>query len=70
MPLQRCGGAFDVDDLTLLKRVFDQVCKERSLVKRDVEQMEAFAEEVVSVFQNGIKDEADLLRALSKRRRP
>ncbi|ESY74061.1 hypothetical protein X743_08735 [Mesorhizobium sp. LNHC252B00] len=69
MPLRHFGGAFDAADLALLKRVFDQLCKERFLAKKDVRQMEALAKEVVSVFQNGITDEADLLQALSKRRR-
>ncbi|PZV35979.1 hypothetical protein [Mesorhizobium kowhaii] len=69
MPLRRYGGAFEAADLALLKRVFDQLCKERFLAKKDVAQMEALAEEVVSVFQSGIMDEADLLQALSKRRR-
>ncbi|ESY62351.1 hypothetical protein NKH57_24290 [Mesorhizobium sp. M1050] len=69
MPLRRYGGAFDAADLALLKRVFDQISKERFLAKKDVAQMEALAEEVVNAFQNGITDEADLLKALSKQRR-
>ena len=69
MPLSRYRGVFEPADLQLLQRVFDRLCNERRLAQKDREQRAALAEEIVSVFQNGIMDERDLLRSLSKRRR-
>lgn len=69
MPLRRYGGAFEPADLALLQRVFDQLCIERRLAQKDKEEREDLAEDIVTVFQNGITDEADLVEALSKRRR-
>ncbi|MFK0689534.1 hypothetical protein ACFX5Q_15175 [Mesorhizobium sp. IMUNJ 23033] len=69
MPWHRYSGVFDPADLDLLQRVFDQLCVERRLAQKDKEQREDLAEEIVGVFRSGIMDEADLLRALSKRRR-
>ncbi|MFD1983846.1 RNA-binding protein [Mesorhizobium newzealandense] len=69
MPLQRYSGVFEPADLDLLQRVFDQLCIERRLAPKDKEQREELAEEIVGVFRNGITDEADLLHALSNRRR-
>jgi hypothetical protein len=70
MPLQRYSGVFDTADLDLLQRVFDQLCNERRLAQKDKEQREDLAEEIVRAFRSGIMDEADLLQAISKRRRP
>ncbi|RUX96595.1 MULTISPECIES: hypothetical protein [unclassified Mesorhizobium] len=67
--MRRYGGVFAPADLDLLQRVFGQLCIERRLAQKDREQREALAGEIVIVFQNGITDEADLLLALSKRRR-
>jgi len=69
MPLSRYGGIFELADLELLQRVFDQLCNERRLAQKDREQRAALAEEIVGVFQNGTVDERNLLRVLSKRRR-
>ncbi|OWK21305.1 RNA-binding protein [Mesorhizobium amorphae] len=69
MPLRRYSGVFEPADLDLLQRVFDRLCDERRLAQKDKEQREDLAEEIVSAFRNGIVDEADLLQALSKRRR-
>lgn len=69
MPLRHYSGVFDPADLDLLQRVFDQLCMERRLAKKDTEQREDLAEEIVSVFRCGSTEEADLLEALSKRRR-
>lgn len=69
MPLRRYGGAFEPADLALLQRVFDQLCIERRLAQKDKEEREDLAEDIVTVFQKGITDEADLVEALSKRRR-
>lgn len=70
MDLSRYAGVFSSADLDLLQRVFDQLCNERRLAQKDREQRQALSDEVVSVFQNGIMNETNLLRALSKRRRP
>ncbi|WP_292106349.1 RNA-binding protein [Mesorhizobium sp.] len=53
----------------MLQRVFEQLCRERRLAQKDKEQREALAEEVVTVFQNGVMNEAELWQALSKRRK-
>ncbi|MEP6567489.1 MAG: hypothetical protein ABJB10_20325 [Mesorhizobium sp.] len=50
--------------------MFDHPCKERHLAQTDREHREDLAEEIVNVFQNGIMDETELLKALSKRRPP
>jgi hypothetical protein len=69
MPFSRYSGVFRPADLDMIQRVFDQLCGERRLAQMDKERKEDLAEEIVLVFQNGIEDEADLLQALSKRRR-
>lgn len=69
MPLTRYSGISEPADLDLLQRVFDLLCKERRLAQKDREQREALAEEVVIVFQNGVITEAELMKALSKRRK-
>lgn len=68
MPWHRHSGIFDPADLDLLQRVFNQLCDERRLAKKDREQREALADEVLDLFQNGITDETKLWQALSKRR--
>jgi hypothetical protein len=69
MPLSRYGGRFGFgpDDMALMQRVFDAVCKERGLTKEDVELREALAANIVLLFNRGLVNEAELLRALSKR---
>lgn len=58
-------------DLDKLQRVFDRLCSERRLAKKDREQRESLAREVFQVFDAGTTNEADLLRAISRRvRRP
>lgn len=69
MPLSRYSGMFEPADLDLLQRVFDQLCKERRLAKKDKEQREVLAEEVVSLFQKGIMDGSELWQTLSKLRK-
>ncbi len=69
MPFARYSGMFEPADLDLLQRVFDQLCKERRLAKKDKEQREALAEEVVSRFRNGIVDESELWQGLSRLRK-
>lgn len=68
MPWHRHSGIFDPADLDLLQRVFNQLCDERYLAKKDREQREALADEVLDLFQNGVTDETKLWQALSKRR--
>ncbi|MET3595147.1 hypothetical protein ABID26_004559 [Mesorhizobium shonense] len=67
--MSRYGGVYGPADLDLLQRVFDRLCDERRLAKKDREQREQLAAEVIRVFDDGITGEADLLRAISKRRR-
>ena len=69
MPLRRYSGVFDPADLALLQKVFDRLCRERRLALKDKEQRATLAQEVVSVFERGVVDEAELIQVLSKRRR-
>ncbi|MDG4881965.1 RNA-binding protein [Mesorhizobium sp. WSM4884] len=55
-------------DIDILQRVFDQLCKERRLALKDSEQRERLAREVIDAFENGLTDETELWRALSKLR--
>jgi hypothetical protein len=55
MPLSRYSGIFEPDDLALLQRVFDRLCKERRLARKDREQREALAAEIIGQFDNGTK---------------
>lgn len=54
-------------DLAMLQRVFDRLCMERRLAKKDREQREHLAAELFQVYDDGTREESDLLRALSKR---
>lgn len=69
MSLSRYSGVYEPADLAMLQRVFDRLCDERRLAKKDREQREFMAMELFQVFDDGTHDEADLLCALSKRRR-
>lgn len=69
MSMSRHSGVYWPADLAMLKRVFDRLCYERRLAKKDREQREFLAMEIFQVFDDGTTDEADLLRKLSKRRR-
>ncbi|PBB32045.1 hypothetical protein CK221_25615 [Mesorhizobium sp. WSM3868] len=64
-----CSGVYGPADLDMLQRVFKRFCDERRLAKKDREQREYLAREVFQAFDDGTTDEADLLRAFSKRRR-
>ncbi|MER8458317.1 hypothetical protein NKH24_19815 [Mesorhizobium sp. M1300] len=68
MSLSRCSGVYWLADLDMLQRVFDRLCNERRLAKKDREQREYLAMELFQVFDDGITDEIDLLRTFSKRR--
>jgi hypothetical protein len=67
MPLSRYIGMFTPGDLDMMRRVFDVVSKERGAAE-DLEQREALAAQIVSLFGRGMTNEADLLHAISKRR--
>lgn len=69
MSLSRYRGIYWPAELDMLQRVFDQLCNECRLAKKDREQREYLAREVFQAFDDAITDEADLLRAISKRRR-
>lgn len=69
MSLSRNGGVYGPAELDLLQRVFDRLCDERRLAKKDREQREYLAIELFQVFDDGSTDEAHLLQALSKRSR-
>lgn len=69
MSLSRYSGVYWPEDLDKLQRVFDRLRDERRLAKKDREQREYLAMAVFQVFEEGITDETDLWRALSKRSR-
>lgn len=68
MPFSHYGrGIYGAAELGLLQRVFDRLCHERRLAKKDREQRDQLAAEVIHFFDDGITGEVDLIRALSKR---
>lgn len=69
MSLSHNSGVFWPTDLDMLQRVFDRLCDERGLAKKDREQREYLASEIFQFFADGTTNETDLWRALSKRRR-
>ncbi|MDG4881936.1 hypothetical protein [Mesorhizobium sp. WSM4884] len=69
MSVSRCSGVCWPADLDMVQRVFDRLCDERRLAKKDREQREYLAKELFQLFDNGTIDETALLRALSKRGR-
>jgi hypothetical protein len=68
MRWHRHSGIFNPADLDVLQRVFNQLCDERRLAKKDREQRETLADELLDLFQNGVTNETKLWQALSKRR--
>ncbi|WP_176478471.1 MULTISPECIES: RNA-binding protein [unclassified Mesorhizobium] len=69
MSLSRYGGVYEPADLALLQRVFNRLCEERRLARKDREQREQLAGEVIRAFDDGTTNEAALWRAISKRRK-
>ncbi|RWG00301.1 MAG: RNA-binding protein [Mesorhizobium sp.] len=63
MSLSRSSRVYGPADLDMLQRVFDRLCDERRLARKDREQRDYLAKD------DGITDETDPWRALSKRRR-
>jgi hypothetical protein len=69
MPLSQYQGRFDPVDLEMMRRVFDTVCKERRIALKDKEQRDDLAAGIIRAFSDGVTDEAELLQAVSGRRR-
>lgn len=53
MSLPRNSGVYEPADLDLLQRVFDRLCDERRIAKKDREQRESLAAELFKVFDDG-----------------
>ena len=68
MAFQRHSGIYEPAAINLLQRVFDQLCSERRLARKDREQREHLAREVIGAFESGLTNETELWRELSKRR--
>lgn len=69
MSTSRCSRVYLPADLDKLQRVFDRLCDERRLAKKDKEQRNQLAAELFQVFDEGTTEEGDLLRLLSRRTR-
>ena len=69
MSLSRCSGVYEPADLDMLQRVFNRLCQERRLAKKDRDQREYLTMKIFQVFDDGTMDEQNLLRLLSKQRR-
>ncbi|TIM69735.1 MAG: hypothetical protein E5Y52_04715 [Mesorhizobium sp.] len=52
------SGVYWPADLGMLQRVFDRLCEERRLARKDREQREYLARELFQVFDDGINEEA------------
>ncbi|RWB65441.1 MAG: RNA-binding protein [Mesorhizobium sp.] len=70
MPLSHYSGVYEPADLDLLQRVFDRLCNERRLAKKDRDQRQQLAAQIFEAFDNGLTDETELWRALSRLRGP
>ena len=68
MSLSRNSGVYEPADLDLLQRVFDRLSKERRLALKDKDQRESLAAQVFEAFDNGLTDETELWRSLSRLR--
>lgn len=68
MPFTKFCTIFEPGELAIMQRVFDQLCRERRLALKDMDQREWLALEVVEAFANGFVDETELWESLSKRR--
>jgi hypothetical protein len=68
MAFSKYSSMLTSEDLNLLQKVFDQLCKERGLALKDADQRNRLASEVMATFQNGLTDETELWRLFSKRR--
>lgn len=68
MPFSKFASMFTSDDLDLLQKVFDQLCRERRLALKDKDQRDQLARQVMEAFEDGFTDETELWQSLSKRR--
>ncbi|WP_208701686.1 MULTISPECIES: hypothetical protein [unclassified Mesorhizobium] len=68
MPFSKFASMFTSDDLDLLQKVFDQLCRERRLALKDKDQRDQLARQVMEPFEDGFTDETELWQSLSKRR--
>jgi hypothetical protein len=59
------GGVFEPEELDILQRVFDQVCRERKY-NRESEEAEAIAATMIVLFQTGVLTEHELLTAIDR----
>ena len=57
------AGVFEPQDLDILQRVFDQVCRERECDPESLEG-EAIAKTIIGLFRSGTQTERDLLVAI------
>ncbi|WP_189591111.1 RNA-binding protein [Mesorhizobium sp. M8A.F.Ca.ET.207.01.1.1] len=68
MAFSKFTSMFTSEDLDLLQKVFDQLCRERRLALKDKDQRDQLAREVMEAFEDGFTDETELWQSLSKRR--
>ncbi|WP_189521959.1 MULTISPECIES: RNA-binding protein [unclassified Mesorhizobium] len=68
MAFSKFSSMFTSEDLDLLQKVFDQLCRERRLALKDKDQRDQLAREVMEAFEDGFTDETELWQSLSKRR--
>lgn len=68
MAFSKFTSMFTSDDLNLLQKVFDQLCRERRLALKDKDQRDQLAREVMEAFEGGFTEETELWQSLSKRR--
>ncbi|WP_189343723.1 MULTISPECIES: hypothetical protein [unclassified Mesorhizobium] len=68
MAFSKFTSMFTSDDLDLLQKVFDQLCRERRLALKDKDQRDQLAREVMEAFEGGFTEETELWQSLSKRR--
>ncbi|WP_292186083.1 hypothetical protein [Mesorhizobium sp.] len=67
--LHKRNSGFHPSDLQLCQRVFDQVCSERKLDRMSAEpDVQRLAATVFSLFQNGCRNESELLESFRRTR--
>jgi hypothetical protein len=58
------ASAMEPDDLRMLRRVVEQICDRRGIIK-DSERASDIATDVIDLFQHGVRLEAQLLAMLA-----
>lgn len=67
--LHKRNSGFQPSDLQLCQRVFDQVCSERKLNRMSIEpDVQQLAATVFSLFENGCRNEGELLESFRRTR--